>query len=389
MKRTWWPTLVALCLTMAAPPGALAAGGPVTPVQNSYLGVAGSPYRYAAFDANGNTVVKQQQAGAGPAVPGLRIRGGYGIPGVDFSGGMTGLSADGRTLILAQIPNGTPQTTKLLVLDTAPLAVRTRLTLPGWSTVDAISPDGRWLYLIHYASSDITRYEVLAYDLPAHRLLSQPVVDPRERDEAMTGIPIDRVMSAGGRWAYTLYLRPSGVPFIHALDTTHHQAVCIDLPSLASVDVSSARLVLPTNGTSLQVDIGGVSRAAVDTKTFKVSAGGPHSVAAPVRPPAAPVRTPARGYRATPGPSGAPWEVILLALGALGVLTAGVASAARSRRNPDYPRGPDGAAIIYVDARVSAQNEGSAHAAQRPGSPWRSRAQAPTPPAERLSDPSR
>ena len=271
MKRASWSIALALCLAMAATPGAVAAGGPVAPVQNSYIGIPGSPYRYGAVDANGNTVVNEQEAGA--AVPGLRIRGRYGIPGVDFSGSMTGLSADGQTLILAQMPAGTPHTTRLLVLDTAPLTIRTRLTLPGSSTVDAISPDGRWLYLIRYASPDITKYEVLAYDLPAHRLLAQPVVDPRERDEAMTGIPVNRVMSAGGRWAYTLYLRPSGVPFIHALDTTHHRAVCVDLPPLATADISSAHLVLMPGGGTLHVDVGGVNRAAIDTQTFRVSAG--------------------------------------------------------------------------------------------------------------------
>jgi hypothetical protein len=343
MKWTPWSMPLAVCLAMAAPPGALAAGGPVSPVQNSYIGIAGSPYRYAAFDANGDTVVNEQVVGAGPTVSGPRIRGSYGIPGVDYSGSMTGLSADGRTLILAQIPTGTPHTTRLLVLDTAPLRIRTRLTLPGWSTVDAISPDGRWLYLIHYASSDITRYEVLAYDLPAHRLLGRPVVDPRERDEAMTGIPINRVMSAGGRWAYTLYLRPSGVPFIHALDTTHQQAVCIDLRPLADVDISSAHLVLLPGGATLQVDTGGVSRVAIDTQTFRVSAGGGRSAAAPVR-------SSARPHRAKPRPSGVPWQVLLLSIAVLGVVVAGVAAAARSRRHPEYARGPDGAAIIHVDA---------------------------------------
>jgi hypothetical protein len=345
MKWASWSMPLAVYLAMAASPGALAAGGPVSPVQDSYIGVAGSPYRYAAFDANGDTVVNEQVAGQGPTTSGLRIGGRYGIPGVDYSGSMTGLSADGRTLILAQIPAGTPHTTRLLVLDTAPLRIRTRLTLPGWSTVDAISPDGRWLYLIRYASSNITSYEVLAYDLPAHRLLGRPVVDPRERDEAMTGIPINRVMSAGGRWAYTLYFRPSGLPFIHALDTTHHQAVCIDLRPLADVDISSAHLTLLPGGTTLQVDTGGVTRVAIDTQTFRVSAGGGRSAAGPVR-------SSARLPRATPSPSGVPWQLILLSIAALGVVAAGGATAARSRRHPDYARGPDGAAIIHVDARA-------------------------------------
>jgi hypothetical protein len=174
------------------------------------------------------------------------------------------------------------------------------------------------------------------------------VVDPRERDEAMTGFPVNRVMSAGGRWAYTLYFRPSGVPFVHALDTTRHQAVCIDLRPLANGDVSSAHLVLLPGGRTLQVDTLGARPVSIDTRTFKVSTDGGHSAAAPVG-------SPARGHRATRRPSGVPWELILLSIAALGVVGAGGVATARSRRHPDYPRRSDGAAIIHVDARPTAQ----------------------------------
>jgi hypothetical protein len=346
MKRTWWLAPLVLGVAMAAPAGALAAGGPVPPVQSSYIGLPGSPYRYGAFGAHGNTVVREQEAGAGAAVPGLRIRGRYGIPGVDYSGSMTGLSADGRTLILAQIPAGTPHTTRLLVLETPQLTVRARLALPGWSTVDAISPDGRWLYLIHYPSSDPTKYEVLGYDLPAHRFLPHPVVDPREPDEAMTGIAVNRVMSAGGRWAYTLYMRPSGVPFIHALDTTHHTAVCIDLRPLANSDISNGHLILVPGGRTLRVENDGASPVSIDTRTFRVSAGGGHAAATPLRPTA-------RVHRAATSPSDVPWELIVVAIAALGVVAASGARAAKRRRHRDFPRGPDGAAIIHVDARAT------------------------------------
>jgi hypothetical protein len=342
MKRTLLTAPFALWLALLVPQGALAAGGPVAPVQGSYIGVPGSPYRYAAFDTRGNTVVKRQEAGAGPAVSELRVSGRYGIPGVDYGGSTTGLSADDRTLILAELPgSGPPRTTRLLVLATAPLAVRTRLTLPGWSTVDAISPDGRWVYLIHYPSSDISRYEVRAYDLPARRLLAKPVVDPRDR-EAMTGFPINRVMSADGRWAYTLYLRPSGVPFIHALDTTGRRAVCIDLPSLSNADTGNAHLGLTPGGTTLHVDIGGVTRAVIDTRTFTVNAGGGHTAAAPVRPVA-------RGRRGTRGQGDVPWELIVLSIAVLGMVAAAGGGVARSRRRPAYGRGPEGATVTDVD----------------------------------------
>jgi MYXO-CTERM domain-containing protein len=139
-------------------------------------------------------------------------------------------------------------------------------------------------------------------------------------------------------------MRPSGVPFIHALDTTHQRAVCIDLRPLANSDVSNAHLVLLPGGTTLRVDTDGASQVSIDTRTFRVSAGAGHSAAAPVR-------SPARGHRATPSPSGIPWEAILVSIAALGVVAAGGAGAARRRRHPDYARGPDGTAIIHVDAR--------------------------------------
>jgi hypothetical protein len=141
-------------------------------------------------------------------------------------------------------------------------------------------------------------------------------------------------------------MRPSGVPFIHALDTTHHRAVCIDLRPLANVDVSSAHLVLLPGGTTLQVDNDGTNWAAVDTQTFSVSADRGRSAASPVR-------SPAPGHRAARSPSGVPWEIILLSIAALGVVAAGAAGAARARRHPGYVRAPDGTAIIHVDARPS------------------------------------
>jgi hypothetical protein len=255
------------------------------------------------------------------------VAGHYGIPGADYSGSTTGLSADGQTLILAEIAQrAPPRTTQLLVLDTARLGLRATITLPGWSTVDAISPHGRWLYLIHYASSDITRYEVQAYDLRALRLLAKPVIDPRDRGEAMTGVPINRVMSTNGRWAYTLYLRRSGVPFIHALDTTERRAVCIDLPSLTNVDVGSAHLGFSPGGATLQVQIGGVTRAVIDTRMLGVSA-----LASPVA--AAPVRLTTHGPRGTRGRGDAPWWLIVLSIATLAVAAAG-AAAARSVRHP-------------------------------------------------------
>ena len=46
----------------------------------------------------------------------------------------------------------------------------------------------------------------------------------------MGGQPATRATTPDGRWAYTLYARAKGKPFVHALDTARRQAFCIDLP---------------------------------------------------------------------------------------------------------------------------------------------------------------
>jgi hypothetical protein len=313
---------------VTAPGGAQAAGGPVPPVQGRAISVAGSSVRFAAFAAGHDTLIKRLGARSPASLPELRIAGRYGIPGVDYAGATTGLAADGHILILARVTgNGRPRATPLVVLNTRPLSIRARLDLPGWWTVDAISPDGRWLYLIHYPSSDITRYEVRAYDLRARRLLIRPIVDPHDRGEAMTGFAIARVMSADARWAYTLYMRPSGVPFIHALDTVARRAVCVDLPRAAAADIGNARLRLPHSGATLVVDAG-ATHALVDTRTFVVTA--------PVAVSSVPRRPVPHRARAVAGAEGTPWELLAVPLGALVML--GAAGAIRAaRRSPSAP----------------------------------------------------
>ena len=170
------------------------------------------------------------------------------------------------------------------------------------------------MYLIHYRSSDISKYEVLAYDLAHGRLLSKPIVDPRDRGEQMTGFPVSRVMSPDGRWAYTLYVRPSGVPFVHALDTVALRAVCIDLPSLSAGDVAADSLRLGPGATVLQVISGGKIQAAINTRTFAIGS----SVAAVSTTSS---RAPSREQRA--GGGGVPWELVVLPIAVLAALGVG------------------------------------------------------------------
>ena len=170
------------------PGAALAAGGPVTPIQGLGVSAPGATVAYLAIGAGRDTIVRQVRHGNRKLERSVRLAGRFGVAGVANDGSTTGLSADGRVLVLAGMAESYPQRrTTLVVLAARRLVARARILLPGFYTVDAISPSGRWLYLIHYLSPnrDILRYEVRAYDVRARQLARKPVIDPRDREEAM------------------------------------------------------------------------------------------------------------------------------------------------------------------------------------------------------------
>lgn len=219
--------------------------------------VSGSPYRYTAMspDARGNrrTVIAQTNRRGGRVSRWWSLRGEYYVPAVAYDGSAGGLSADGSTLVLSRFKWGyPPKETRLAILDTrlrpyqGPEWSRPQrrafswVDLRGDFSLDAISPDGSTLYLIHRflppssGEAYITTYEVRALDLKSGELLPQPIVDPDEPNEKMQGRPLSRATSPDGRWAYTLYDGDEEM-FVHALDTVEGRAVCIDLPQLENL----------------------------------------------------------------------------------------------------------------------------------------------------------
>jgi len=317
--------LVIVCcgLGLAAPTTAAAAGGPVPPQQaGAGVSAPGGDLNYIAVWAGSHRTLLERVRRDGGVVERTRLLpGALGVPGVAYDGSSTGLSADESTLVLGDIFSRVP--TRLVVLSARTLRPRAHIVLPGYFSVDAISPDGRWLYLIHYLSVRDNRYEVRAYDLRNRHLVTKPVIDPREPDEKMLGIPVTRTVSADGRWAYTLYMRPEQAPFIHALDTQRRTAACIDLDDLTSNDLSEARLTL--TGATLRVEGPAGPLALVDTHTFAVRQ--PNAALPAPRP-----QPPARHAAASSDDGGGlPWPLALVAL-VPGVGLAVVAVVARRRR---------------------------------------------------------
>jgi len=258
------PFSLAILATLPAP--AAADGLPGTGVVPSPVSAPGGEVEYVAKRAKRHTILRAQRLDGGRVLRGLHLRGRYSVPAVAYDGSPSGLSADGRTLVLINPRKRWPRTrTTFAVIDAKLMRLRRHIRLRGDFSFDAISPDGRVAYLIEYLSPrDVTAYAVRAYDMRARRLFPEPVVDPSEPDEDMSGVPLSRVSDEKGRWAYTLY---SGAehPFVHALDTERRTAVCIDLDDVRSIGGLDLR------GDRLDVlSAGGSVIATIDTATHRV-----------------------------------------------------------------------------------------------------------------------
>ena len=232
---------------------------------------SGGDVRFVTLGTDRTTVVAAIRVRGGRVVRSWALRGFFGVPLVAYDGTAGGLSGDGRSLVVASYgpAPGDAGSTRFAVLSTRTLRPRRLVELRGAWSYDAVSPDGKLLYLVeHLSAGKNPRYRVRLYDLAAGRLEPGAIVDRIEREAEMRGQPVTRATSADGRWAYTLYARP-GTPFVHALDTARSEAFCIDLPARLTVPRQMA-LRLDAAAEGLRVVQGRASLATIDTRSFSV-----------------------------------------------------------------------------------------------------------------------
>ncbi|HEU5244978.1 MAG TPA: hypothetical protein VFU33_11305 [Gaiellaceae bacterium] len=231
-----------LCVAVAA--GALVAAPSVLADGPSFVtqggaGVAsrgGAIHWVAVSDGpRGRSATLLEKVSGGQVDYWIRLEGSWGTPtiGSGLQSGQ-GLSRDGHTLVLSSTgqPFSTPS--RFLVVDLKRGRVVRTIALHGYFTFDALSPNASRMYVIEYthgATNDVTHYIVRAYDMRTNRLLPGKIADRSEHEESMAGYAMTRTTSADGRWVYTLYQKPNGEPFVHALDTVRGAAYCIDLPN--------------------------------------------------------------------------------------------------------------------------------------------------------------
>jgi hypothetical protein len=206
------------------------------------------------------------------------VEGSWHFPTIGYDPTPVGVSVDGSTIVLAADKGAaTGSTTRFLVLDRSVLVLNsphpvppTTIELRGSFEFDALSPDGKVLYLVeHLATGPNGHYQVRAVDLPAGTLRPEVIVDKSKIDEAMAGWPISQLRTTDGL-VFTLYWGDEH-PFVHALNAAAGFAVCLDLPTgdrgleeqrvldwglAASPDGTSVYAVNATVGEIVEIDRG-------------------------------------------------------------------------------------------------------------------------------------
>jgi hypothetical protein len=256
-------------------PSAALAAGP------SYVALGGvgvlsknGKQRFVAVSTGADTAIARVAVHGGAVSGWAVLNGAYGIPQPTMAPGrLEGLTRDGRHLVVGSVGLQTP--TRFAVINTRNFAISDRIELPGNFAYDALSPDGKTLYLTQYVDQDNTsRYVVRAYDLGHGHLLPGRIADKAQKSWVMEGFATTRTTSADGRWVYTLFMRPGGYPFVHALDTVRAVAHCIGLPWTAGDQqaLMDMRMTLTNDGTMLALNWKSGKRwLAIDTGTWRIT----------------------------------------------------------------------------------------------------------------------
>lgn len=203
---------------------------------------------YGTDTADGITTVARYDLRTGRPIESTRLKGRWTLPATVVDGAPDAATGDGRTFVLSSRSAGESH---FALLDASLARAPRFVDLPGRFVYDAISPDAGRLFLIQDRGAGL--YRVRAFDLGRDELMPGAVMDKREPDEPMEGLPMARAATApDDPWVYTLYRKDEG-PFVHALNTEGY-ALCIDLPAATRSGVTAARewgLALAADGSAL------------------------------------------------------------------------------------------------------------------------------------------
>jgi DNA-binding beta-propeller fold protein YncE len=190
-----------------------------------------------ATPAPGGTRVARFDAASGRPAGSLLVRG--------TTARAAAVSATGRFAALERRQGG-----PVAVVDLDRRSLVRTVALRGAWQVDAVSNDGRRLYLLEYGADGSYRVRL---HLAGRGLVPGPITDPTE-SEPMTGLPWTTLGTPDGRRQLTLFLKAEGrstEAFVHDLSIARGTAACIDLSKGDMMALGRYALVLSPDGRTL------------------------------------------------------------------------------------------------------------------------------------------
>jgi hypothetical protein len=178
---------------------------------------------------------------------------------------LSAVAADGSHVLLQRPAR--VGTSAFLVLDTRNGATHA-LSLRGMFSAEAVSRDGRRLFLIQYVHAG---YRVRVYEVN-RGALRPGELKARNESEPMRGYPAYAIGARDGRWLLTLYVKPhQHEAFVHALDLRRAVAYCLDLPGHgSSAEIGVWSLTLGLDGETLYAANGSLGLATrIDLGTLE------------------------------------------------------------------------------------------------------------------------
>ncbi|MGH2542491.1 MAG: YncE family protein, partial [Ardenticatenaceae bacterium] len=199
------------------------------------------------------------------------VQGHYELPATRLGTQHGGLSPNGQWLALQKVVGSQ---SRFAVFETSLDGPPRVATLPGRFHFDALSNDGRSLYLTeHLAEEEPLRYQVRRYDLFLDALDPRVIAD-KSGSGPMLGRYLSSLPSRTGEWLYSLYLNETKGPFIHALNLNNRWAICIFLPDQGKEQLELQlrwTMTLSEDGKSLYAANGALGRVVeVDTTDHRV-----------------------------------------------------------------------------------------------------------------------
>jgi DNA-binding beta-propeller fold protein YncE len=228
--------------------------------------------RYWTVESGDRTTVRGIDPATGVDQVSFVLEGRWSVPAA-YGPAPSGLSANGKWMALVAPPtkiNGTGIINRFAVIDLTQRRVDRIVNANGDVGFDALSDDGRNLYLVEHLVP-APRYAVRVASFNGSGLDGILGQIKTAEPEVMNGL-YHASVALGGEWFLSLYSNPGRGPFIHALNTTQLYAQCIlNMPDVPVALRPAWSMVLdPKHPRLYAVNGAGGVVSEVDTAALKV-----------------------------------------------------------------------------------------------------------------------